>query len=124
VTGLSSRHIPPRGILVVTRWKGCASNEAGNTGAVLGSIVFDARILGDSISETVGYKAGLALSLDEICEHLSGTDYPDIIRASEEHPVRLRADEYGALFYKLLHRVGYTEEEYDGDIYGIGLCEK
>jgi restriction system protein len=38
--------------------------------------------------------------------------------------VRLRAEEYEALFYKLLHRVGYTEEEYDGDYAGIRLFHK
>ncbi|MES2282511.1 MAG: restriction endonuclease [Pseudomonadota bacterium] len=90
----------------------------------MGSIVFDQGTLADLLSETVGYKAGLALSIEEICDHLSGSSYPDIIRKSELHGVRLRAEEYEALFYKLLHRVGYTTEEYNGDITGAHLYHK
>ena len=90
----------------------------------MGTMVFDPEILADSLSETAGYKAGLALSLDEICDHLSGTAYPDIIRTSETHVVRLRAEEYDLLFYKLLHRIGYTKEEYDGDMIGVRLFHK
>ena len=80
----------------------------------MGSIVFGPEVLNDSLSETVGYKAGLALSLEEMCDHLSGTTYPDLLRESERAPVRLRAEDYNSLFYKLLHRVGYSEEEFDG----------
>lgn len=90
----------------------------------MGSIWFDPQVLADSLSETVGYKAGLALSVPQICEHLDGTDYPDLIIASEKRVVRMRSEEYEALFYKLLHRVGYTEEEFDGDYLGVKLFHK
>lgn len=90
----------------------------------MGSIFFHPEVLADTLSETVGYKAGLALSLVEVCDHLSGTKYPDLIRASEDRVVRLRSEEYDELFYKLLHRVGHTKTEYNGDIYGIGLYHK
>lgn len=90
----------------------------------MGSIVFVPESLADSLSETAGYKAGLALSVTELCDHLGGTHFPDIIRASETHAVRLRAEEYEDLFYKLLYRIGYTVEEYDGDITGIRLYHK
>lgn len=59
----------------------------------MGGIIFDPHVFADSLSETVGYKAGLALSLDELCEHLSGTQYPDIIRAA---PYRRRASSSGS----------------------------
>jgi restriction system protein len=90
----------------------------------MGGMIFDPESLADSLSETAGYKAGLALSVDELCDHLSGTDYPDIIRASETHVVRLRSEEYEELFYKLLYRIGHTPEEYDGDITGAKLFHK
>lgn len=90
----------------------------------MGSMIFDPGVLADSLSETAGFKAGLALSVTELCDHLSGTDFPDLIRASEEHVVRVRAEEYESLFYKLLYRIGYTQEEYDGDITGIKYVHK
>ena len=80
----------------------------------MGGINFGPEILADNLSETAGYKAGLALSVEELCDHLSGTEYPDIIRNSEQNGVRLRSEEYEDLFYKLLHRIGYTKEEYQG----------
>ena len=58
-----------------------------------------------------------------MCDHLSGTKYPDIIQASETHMVRLRAEEYEEVFYKLLHRVGHTEEEFNGDTAGVAVSE-
>lgn len=90
----------------------------------MGSIIFAPGTLADGLSETAGYKAGLALSIEELCDHLSGTDYPDIINDSEEGPVRLRAEDYEALFYKLLYRIGYTAEEYDGDYVGAKRFHK
>jgi restriction system protein len=90
----------------------------------VGGINFGPRSLADCLSETAGFKAGLALSVEELCDHLSGTDYPDIIVRSEEFGVRLRSDEYEELFYKLLHRIGYTKEEYDGDYAGVKRVHK
>ena len=90
----------------------------------MGGMWFDPGTLADSLSETVGYKAGLALSIKEMCDHLSGTDLPDLIYDSEEEVVRLRSEEYAHIFYKLLHCVGYTREEYDGDLTGSCLFHK
>ena len=90
----------------------------------MGGMNFGPRILADSLSETAGYKSGLALSVEELCDHLSGTTYPDIIRESEESGTRLRSEEYEALFYKLLYRIGYTAEEYDGDHTGARRFHK
>jgi restriction system protein len=90
----------------------------------MGSIIFGKGQLADGLSETAGYKAGLALSVEEICDHLSETSYPDIIRQSEEFGARLRAEEFEGVFYKLLHRIGYTKEEFNGDTTGAGLYHK
>jgi restriction system protein len=90
----------------------------------VGSIIFAPGTLADGLSETAGYKAGLALSIEELCDHLSGTEFPDTIANSEKGHVRLRAEEYEALFYKLLHRIGYTKEEYDGDYVGAKRFHK
>lgn len=90
----------------------------------MGGMWFDPEVLGDSLSETAGYKSGLALSIEEMCDHLVGTGYEDTLRASETNVVRLRSEDYDELFYKLLHRIGYTKEEYNGDVTGIGLYHK
>ncbi|MGE8449614.1 MAG: restriction endonuclease [Pseudomonadales bacterium] len=82
----------------------------------MAGIWFNPETLADSLNETVGYKAGLALSAEEICDQLAGTGYPDVIKRSEIRTVRLRSEEYEELFYKLLHRVGYTTEEHGGAV--------
>lgn len=84
----------------------------------MGSIIFAQGTLADQLSELAGYKAGLALSIPELCDHLSGSSFPDILLESENAVVRLRAEEYEEMFYKLLHRIGYTKEEFNGDITG------
>lgn len=83
----------------------------------MGGMNFGPRVLADGLSETAGYKAGLALSVEELCDHLSGTRYPDIIVDSEVYGTRLRSEEFEELFYKLLHRIGYLKEEYHGMAY-------
>ena len=90
----------------------------------MGSILFSPEILGDTLSETAGYKSGLALSIEEMCDHLNDTGYADLLITSEKQMVRLHSTEYDELFYKLLYRIGYTEEEYDGDIIGVNLFHK
>jgi len=90
----------------------------------MGGMWFEPETLGDSLSETAGYKSGLALSIEEMCDHLASTDYADLLVESETQPIRIRAEDYDDLFFKLLHRIGFTDEEYDGDITGIGLYHK
>ena len=90
----------------------------------MGSIWFDPGILADSASETVGYKAGLALSLEAMCDLLTGTRYADLLMASEEDIIRIRSEAYGKIIYRLLYKVGYTEEEYDDDYLGIKIFHK
>lgn len=86
----------------------------------MGSIIFSTGDLADSLSETAGSKAGLALSVEQICDHLSGSRFPDVIRSSELGPSRVRAEDYESMFYKLLYRIGHTPEEFNGDVMGAG----
>ena len=90
----------------------------------MGGMLFDPETLVDSLSETAGYKAGLALSVEAMCDHLSDTRYADLLRESEMHIVRIRSEDYEDLFFKLLHRIGYTTEEFNGDYTGISLVHK
>lgn len=85
----------------------------------MGSINFPPRSLPDNLAELAGSKAGLALSIEEICDHLSGTRYPDTVRNSEEHGARLRSEDYEDLYYRLMHRIGYTEQEYFGSVHAM-----
>jgi len=82
----------------------------------MGAIVFGPKGLPDNLTEIAGYKAGLAMSIEEICDHLTGTSFPDDVRNGEKSHVRLRSEEYEDLYYNLLHRIGYTKELYQGFI--------
>lgn len=80
----------------------------------MGSIIFPPKALPDSLANAAGYKAGLAMSIEEMCDHLVGTSFPDSIRDAETAGIRLRSEEYEDLYYHLLHRIGYTKELYRG----------
>lgn len=90
----------------------------------MGGMIFEPGLLADSLTETAGYKAGLALSVSELCEHLDDPAAIELVLESEARPVRLRSEDYESLFYRLLYRIGYTEELYNGDIAGVGLYHK
>lgn len=90
----------------------------------MGGMWFDPESLGDGLSETAGYKSGLALSIEEICSHLAESKYADIVRASEKEVVRLRSEEYEDLFYLLLYRIGYTKEKFNGELFFASLYHK
>ena len=90
----------------------------------MAGITFEKGALVDVVSDQVGYKAGLALSIKELCDSLSDTDFDGLITQSEKSPVRLHSSEYERLFYKLLHKVGHTEEEFNGDKLGLHLWHK
>lgn len=80
----------------------------------MGSIIFPPQSLADNLSEVVGCKSGLTLSIEGLCDHLSGTGYPDTIRQSEQNIIRIRAEDYETLYYKLLYRIGCMNEECTG----------
>lgn len=81
--------------------------------------------LNDYLANLTGYKVGLALTLEELYDHLNGMEgYADIARQSEQSGIRLRSTEVESIAYRLMHRVGYTEQEYDGDHTGIWRFHK
>lgn len=87
---------------------------------------FAPGVFADQLSELAGYKAGLALSIEELCDHLSGDDrnLGDLVVQSEQHGIRIRSEEFEAVCYRLYYRIGYTEDEYDGCPSGIRLYHK
>jgi restriction system protein len=90
----------------------------------MGSIILGPQRLADSLGETTGYKVGLALSVDDMCDLLTDSGYSDTIQLSESQGIVIRSEEYEDLFYTLLHRIGFTEEKYDGDDIGVKLYHK
>ncbi|VVE50256.1 hypothetical protein PHO31112_04649 [Pandoraea horticolens] len=85
----------------------------------MGGVVLQPGSLGDGLHETIGYKSGLAVSIADLCDLLSGTKYPDAILENENGFVRLRSEEIQDLYYQALYKVGYTDKRFNGD--GLGL---
>lgn len=90
----------------------------------MGGITLGPGTLGNGLHETVGYKSGLAVSITDLCDLLSGTKYPDVLRRSEESPVRLRSEELQDLYYVILYKVGYTDKQFNGDRLGLFVYKK
>lgn len=89
------------------------------------NINFAAGQLNEYLADLTGYKVGLALSLEELYDHLSGEEgYADIARGSEQAWVRLHSTELEPIAYRLMYRVGYTEEEFNGDHTGAWRFHK
>ena len=55
----------------------------------MGAIWFDEGTLADHLHEIVGYKAGVAASLELLCDLISCTRHTVLILSSENHTVRL-----------------------------------
>jgi restriction system protein len=90
----------------------------------MGGITFVPGTLADGLHETIGYKSGLAVSIPDLCDLLSGTEYPDILLQSETDFVRLRSEEFQDLYYHALYKVGYTKELFNGDQLGFFVHKK
>lgn len=90
----------------------------------MGAIWFNGGTLADHLHEIVGYKAGVAASIEHLCDLLSETSHPDLILNSEKHTVRLRSEEYEDLYYALIHKVGLTDQPYNGMIELFSLIDK
>lgn len=87
---------------------------------------FAPGVFADHLSEVAGQKVGLALSIEELCDHLTGDhrNLGDVILQSEKNGLRIRSEEFEIICYRLLYRVGYTEDEYNGVPAGIMLYHK
>ncbi|TWC12499.1 MULTISPECIES: restriction endonuclease [unclassified Pseudomonas] len=89
------------------------------------AINFSSGELNEYLADLAGYKVGLALTLEELYDHLNGVEgYADIARQSEQNGIRLHSTEVESITYRLMHRVGYTEQEYDGDDTGAWRYHK
>lgn len=75
----------------------------------MGALIFDEGALADHLHEIVGYKAGVAASIEHLCDLLSGTRYVDLIRESEEEITRIRSENYEEMYFILIHKVGLTD---------------
>lgn len=80
----------------------------------MGAIWFDKRDFADHLHEIVGYKSGVAASIEHMCDLLSGTGFDDKIVSSEKRGIRIRSEDYDTLYYTLLHKVGVTEKPLNG----------
>ncbi|SDY14916.1 restriction endonuclease [Nitrosomonas sp. Nm58] len=65
--------------------------------------------MADHLHEIVGYKAGVAASIEHLCDLLGGTCYSDLVLEAEGGFVRIRSEDYEELYFTLLHKVGLTE---------------
>jgi restriction system protein len=80
----------------------------------MGSIWFEKHVFADHLHEIIGYKSGVAASIEHMCDLMSGTGFDDEILQSEEHGLRIRSEDYDTLYYNILHRIGVTDKPLDG----------
>ena len=73
----------------------------------MGAFWTNSMSIAGHLGELVGYKAGLALTREELAEHLSDTpDIRDTVLVEEDQWVHLRSEEFEAAVNGLLYRVG------------------
>ncbi len=73
----------------------------------MGAIVTTSMEIAGHLGELVGYKAGLALTREELAEHLvDSPDIRDAVLVTEDRWVRVRSEEYELAVSGLLYRVG------------------
>ena len=80
----------------------------------MGALIFGKGIFADHLHEIVGCKAGLAVSIEHICDLLTNHGDADKVRSSEDVGLRIRSEDYESLYYDLLYKVGVTEKPYTG----------
>ncbi|MCK9788912.1 MULTISPECIES: restriction endonuclease [Providencia] len=80
----------------------------------MGAILFKKHELANHLHEIIGYKSGLAASIEEICDLLQGSGFDKYVHSSESHPIRIRSEEYDSLYYTLLHKIGVTDKPFGG----------
>lgn len=90
----------------------------------MGSITFEKGQFADHLHELIGYKSGIAASIEHMCDLLSGTDYSDEISNSETYGLRIRSEDYESLYYELLHKIGATNKPHKGIFEIIQICRE
>ena len=68
----------------------------------------------DHLHEIIGYKAGLASSIEQMCDLLPDTGYADDILSSESNGLAIHSEDYEDLYYQLLYKVGVTDTPSQG----------
>jgi restriction system protein len=81
----------------------------------MASIWFKQGDFADHLHELLGYKSGVAASVEHMSDLLSGTHFADEIQNSEKFGLRIRSEDYESLYYELLHKVGTTEKLFKGN---------
>jgi restriction system protein len=76
----------------------------------MGAIWFQAIDFANAMSELIGHKSGLALSRQDLIEHVQDEDdWADLFRLSDDETIRIRSEAVEALVAHLLYRVGNIE---------------
>ena len=71
----------------------------------MGSIVFSAGELPQTLGEVTGYKAGIALTLDELLNHLS-TESREVVSEAVQSVARIESYVFAELSAELLFAIG------------------
>ena len=73
----------------------------------MGAFIASSMAIAGYLGEMVGHKAGLALTREDLAEHLCDTpDVQGVVRMEEDRPIHLRSEEFEAAVHGLLYRVG------------------
>ncbi len=73
----------------------------------MGAFIVSSMAIAGYLGETVGYKAGLALTREELGQHLGDTpDVRDAVLVPEDRQVRIRSEELEEAVRELLYQVG------------------
>lgn len=87
----------------------------------MGALNFGKGTFADHLHEVIGYKAGIAASIEQMCDLLSESGNADEIMDSENHGLRIRSEDYEDLYYNLLHKIGVTDKPSRGIIDVLNL---
>jgi len=90
----------------------------------MGSLNFAKGTFADHLHEVVGCKAGIAASIEQMCDLLTESGHADEIIDSEKYGLRIRSEEYEDLYYNLLYKVGVTEKPCQGIIEVLNLSRE
>lgn len=90
----------------------------------MGSIWFESKTFCDHIHEIVGFKSGIATSIEQMCDLLTNTSFPDILLESEKNTVRIRSEDYDSLYYHLLYKLGVTNTPLGGQFELMSFLRK
>ena len=88
----------------------------------MGCISGKRQVFIEKIAETIGYKSGLALSIDDLIKFTS-PNYRFVFEGDPNSDIRLRAEEYDAIIATLLHGLGKISSE-DISNFVISLLQK